>query len=70
MPIPIRARTIPKPIVIRNKSCSKRPMQIRAMLRAGTKLDKGMGSGKHRKAAARVIPVPQKIWPSLELLTG
>jgi hypothetical protein len=58
-PIQMTAIVIPSPIISKKRSSSRSPIQMRAMLKAGTKLESGIGSGKERKAADKTIASPQ-----------
>ncbi len=42
-------------------SSSNNPRQIKNILKAGIKLEKGMGRGKDRKADDKIIEIPQMI---------
>ncbi len=61
---------IPYPIMIRRISSSRSPTQIENMPKAGMKLEKGIGRGRERKAASKVIARPQRICEARELVTG
>ena len=51
-------------------SSSRSPTQMKKMLRAGMKLEKGMGSGSERKAEERTIERPQNMCDNLVLMIG
>ena len=49
---------IPIPVVIKIRSSSNNPTQIRKILSAGIRLEKGIGRGSDKKAAERIIANP------------
>jgi len=55
------AVVIPSPVMTNKISSSMSPRQIRKMLRAGIKLENGIGKGKDKNAAEIIIERPHKI---------
>ena len=51
-------------------SSSKRPRQIKKMLRAGMRFEKGIGRGSDKKADDRTIANPHKMCEPLVLVMG
>ena len=49
------------PIIRRKMSSSSRPRHIKAILKAGTKFENGMGRGSDKKAEEITIASPQII---------
>ena len=69
-PIQMTAIVIPSPIEMRMMSSSSNPIQISAMLSAGTKFDIGIGSGRERNADEKMMPSPHRTWDVLEFAQG
>ncbi len=61
---------IPCPIRMRTTSSSSNPTQMRKILSAGMRFERGIGNGSERKAAEITIANPQKKWEKREFVMG